>query len=143
MVVQLSASVSVKGRPVASPVAKADLEVKAVKAPLVVASDPLPAKVQQKVVEPVQKEKTVELVQKENVVEPVPETSADASQKVNKDETKSVEEAKQTQLEAGQNMQGDGPFVVNAQQWPPDVREEIMRQLNSQYRLSQEKKQQQ
>ncbi|KAK4004080.1 hypothetical protein OUZ56_005823 [Daphnia magna] len=142
LVVQLSASASVKGRPVAS-VVKTEPEVKAVKAPQVVASDPVPAKVQQKTAVPVQKEKTVELVQKEKVVEPVPQTSADAPQKLNVDATKSAEDAKKAEVDAGHHIQGDGPFVVNAQQLPPDVREEIMRQLNTQYRLSQEKKQQQ
>ncbi|XP_057371858.1 uncharacterized protein LOC130692796 [Daphnia carinata] len=135
LVVQLSASANVKGRPVASPAVKTAQQVKA---PQVVASDPLPAKVQQETVQ-----KTVEPVQKEKVVEPVPETSADAPQKVNVDATKSVEDVKKAQLDAGHHIQGEGPFVVNAQQLPPDVREEIMRQLNTQYRVSQEKKQKQ
>ncbi|KAI9561325.1 hypothetical protein GHT06_012281 [Daphnia sinensis] len=135
LIVQLAASANVKGRPVASsPVVKTETEVKAVKAPQPVASDPAP-------VQPVQKETTVEVVQKEKVVEPAP---ADAPQKVNvMDEKKSVEDAKKAEIEAGHHIQGDGPFVVNAQQLPPDVREEIMKQLNTQYRLSQEKKQKQ
>lgn len=145
LVTQYVASANVRVRPSDSVVAKAHPAVKAVKAPLVVASDPLPA-IQQKVVDTVQKEKVaevvqqdkpVETIQKEKVVEKtvaVQEPSVAAPQKVNAEEKKTVE------LEAGQNMQGDGPFVVNAQQLPADVREEIMRQLNTQYRISQEKK---
>ena len=46
------------------------------------------------------------------------------------------------QLESGKQIQGEGPFVVNAEQLPADAREEVMNLLNTQYRLSQERKQQ-
>jgi hypothetical protein len=46
------------------------------------------------------------------------------------------------QLESGKSIKGEGPFVVNAEQLPADARDEVMKLLNTQYRLSQERKQQ-
>jgi hypothetical protein len=56
---------------------------------------------------------------------------------------KSKDEDYKAQLETGTKIQGDGPFVVNAEQLPQDARDEVMKLLNNQYRLSQEKKVQQ
>ncbi|EFX73576.1 hypothetical protein DAPPUDRAFT_227082 [Daphnia pulex] len=58
-----------------------------------------------------------------------------AQEKSNDDEYKA-------QLESGKSIKGEGPFVVNAEQLPADARDEVMKLLNTQYRLSQEKKQQ-
>jgi predicted transcriptional regulator len=46
------------------------------------------------------------------------------------------------QLESGKSIKGEGPFVVNAEQLPADARDEVMKLLNTHYRLSQERKQQ-
>ena len=55
----------------------------------------------------------------------------------------SKDEDYKAQLETGTKIQGEGPFVVNAEQLPQDARDEVMKLLNTQYRLSQEKKVQQ
>lgn len=57
-------------------------------------------------------------------------------------EKSNVDDEYKAQLESGKSIKGEGPFVVNAEQLPADAREEVMKLLNTQYRLSQERKQQ-
>jgi hypothetical protein len=49
------------------------------------------------------------------------------------EEEKSKDEDYKAQIETGTKIQGDGPFVANAEQLPQDVRDEVMKLLNTQY----------